>query len=356
MGDPAGIGPEVLLALLKRPPSSVSISVVGDLAWLKLLSRRLRIQPPWSAYHWVDVPNVPLGLKQGKVQAAAGRAARDYLQEAVRRIKLGQADALVTAPVSKEAIVRAGISWIGHTEFLAESFRCQTVMMFITKEFRVSLVTTHVALRELPKIITTSRVKKVLAMTQEALARNFGIRHPRIALAALNPHGGEGGLFGQEEKRILLPAVRAFKGTIAGPLPADSLMEQAHRGLYDAVVALYHDQALIPVKLIGWAEAVNVTLGLPFIRTSPVHGTAFDLAGTGRADSRSMRAAIELAIQLARDRTSGAGFSGRLPAPARPAALTSSPRSFLAFGSEHRAREGFQLPSNPVPLVRPRAS
>jgi len=302
MGDPAGIGPEILLASLKRPPSSVSVSIIGDLAWLKSLSRRLRVSLPWAAYRWIDLPNVPAGLARGKVQAAAGRAARDYLREAVRRIKLGEADALVTAPVSKEAIVRAGIPWIGHTEFLAESFRCRTVMMFITNRFRVSLVTTHLSLRRLPNTITVDRVKRVIKTTREAMIRDFGIRRPRIALAALNPHGGENGLFGQEEKRILLPAVRAFKGTIAGPLPVDSLMEQAHRGFYDAVVALYHDQALIPVKLIGWADAVNVTLGLPFVRTSPVHGTAFDLAGTGRADPHSMRAAIELAIRLSRRR------------------------------------------------------
>ena len=304
MGDPAGIGPEVLLASLKRPPSSVFISVVGDLAWLKSLSRRLRISLPWAAYHWIDLPNVPASLARGTMQAAAGRAARDYLQEAVRRIKRGEADVLVTAPVSKEAIVRAGIPWIGHTEFLAESFHCETVMMFMTKRFRVSLVTTHLSMRRLPNALTVGEVKRVIKTTREVMIRDFGIRRPRIALAALNPHGGEGGLFGQEEKKILLPAVRAFKGTVAGPLPVDSLMEQAHRGLYDAVVALYHDQALIPVKLIGWAEAVNVTLGLPFIRTSPVHGAAFDLAGTGRADCRSMRAAISLAIQLSRHRKS----------------------------------------------------
>ena len=136
--------------------------------------------------------------------------------------------------------------------------------------------------------------------------KEFGIRNPKIGLAALNPHGGEGGLFGSEEKSILLPAVRVLKGKVSGPWPADSLMQAAAAGEYDAVVALYHDQALIPVKMIGWREAVNVTLGLPFIRTSPVHGTAFDLAGTGRADPLSLREAIELAIHLAR-RRAGSG-------------------------------------------------
>ncbi len=302
MGDPAGVGPEVLLASLAKFQPSARICVVGDFTWLQTLSRRLGLKVPWARYEWVDVANVPRTLRRGRLQPAAGRAAYAYLQEAVRLLKSGRADALVTAPVSKEAIVRSGIPWVGHTEYLGHAFRCRTVMMFVTGRFRVSLVTTHLSVRRLPMTLTRARVRAVLQMTWDTLVRDFGVRRPKIGLAALNPHAGEGGLFGSEEKKILLPAVRSFRREIVGPLPVDSLMEQAARGAYDAVVAITHDQALIPVKLIGWAQAVNVTLGLPFVRTSPVHGTAFDLAGKGRADYRSMQNAIELAIQLSRRR------------------------------------------------------
>jgi 4-hydroxythreonine-4-phosphate dehydrogenase len=216
-------------------------------------------------------------------------------------LKRGEAEALVTGPVSKEAIAGAGIRWRGHTEYLAEQFHRHTTMMFVTGRFRASLVTTHWAIREVPGRLRRSEVERVLKATRDALIRDFRVRRPRLGLAALNPHGGEGGMFGAEEKRVLRPAARAVRG-VTGPLPSDSLMQAAARGEYDAVVALYHDQALIPVKLLGWERAVNVTLGLPFVRTSPVHGTAFDLAGRGKADPSSMRAALELAIQLAHRR------------------------------------------------------
>jgi 4-hydroxythreonine-4-phosphate dehydrogenase len=326
MGDPSGIGPEVLLKSLSRLLSlrlpkfrfvsqietnrggendlPLSLSVIGDRPYLEALARRLRLKVRWDRFSWIEGDPVPVGLRPGKVQASAGKAAYRYLLEAVRRIKKGEADALVTAPVSKEAITQAGIRWIGHTEFLGDSFGCRPVMMFVTNRFRVSLVTTHLSVRELPKRITRSGVLQTLRLTWESLMRDFGTGRPRIGLAALNPHAGEGGLFGREEKQILLPVVRQLNrssdsaGVVEGPLSADSLIQAASQGRYDAIVALYHDQALIPVKLIGWQEAVNVTLGLPFVRTSPVHGTAFDLAGKGKADPRSMTAALRLAIQL----------------------------------------------------------
>ena len=314
MGDPSGVGPEVLLKSLgviaTRQRSLAGkqsrFTVIGDFGWLKHLSRRLKIPVSWNKFQWLDLPNVPPGLKPGRVQPAAGRAAHAYIEEAVRLLKAGQAGSLVTAPVSKEAIVKAGIPWVGHTEFLAKAFHRPVVMMFVTGSFRVSLVTTHVSLKKLPSQLTQGKVARTIRLTREALTRDFGIARPRIGLAALNPHAGEGGLFGDEEKKILLPAIRSLKKpsahpelvegcSVAGPLPVDSLMQAASRGAYDAVVALYHDQALIPVKLLGWERAVNVTLGLPFVRTSPVHGTAFDLAGKGRADPRSMLAALRLA-------------------------------------------------------------
>ena len=217
-------------------------------------------------------------------------------------LRTGEVDGLVTAPVSKEAIVRAGIRWIGHTEFLGESFRVRTVMMFISGSFRVSLVTTHVPVRRLSGLLTKENVRSAIRMTREALLGDFSVRTPKIGLCALNPHGGEGGIFGDEEARVLHPASRSFGGSVKGPLPADSLLKDAVAGKYDAVVAIYHDQALIPLKLKGWNRAVNVTLGLPFVRTSPVHGTAFDIAGKGKADAGSMLSALDLAERLSRGR------------------------------------------------------
>ncbi len=337
MGDPSGVGPEVLLKSLaviqrrrslsssrdhylppslrghRRWPKQSHLTVIGDLDWLKHLARKLRLHPPWKRFCWIDLANAPSRLKLGRVQPAAGRAAYAYIEEGIRLIRAGQADALVTGPVSKEAMVRAGIPWVGHTEFLAQVFHRPTVMMFVTGSFRVSLVTTHVSLKKLPSQLTRGKVARTIRLTREALTKNFGIAQPRIGLAALNPHAGEGGLFGEEEKRVLLPAVRSLKKSpahpelvegciVVGPLPVDSLMQAAAGGAYDAVIALYHDQALIPVKLLGWEQAVNVTLGLPFVRTSPVHGTAFDLVGSGKANPGSMLAALRLALKLSNRR------------------------------------------------------
>lgn len=305
MGDPAGIGPEVLLRALVCLPADSRISVVGDPEWLRGLARRLALSIPWSRIRWLDAVRVPATLSRGGVSAEAGRVAYLTLEVAVRCLQSDQGQALVTAPVSKEAIVRAGIPWVGHTEYLARRCRVPTTMMFVSGSFRVSLVTRHVGIRRLPERLKRQEVLRVLQATHQALSDDFGIRTPRLALAALNPHAGEGGLFGGEEKEILIPAVRACRFKVEGPLAADSLMEKASRGAYDAVVALYHDQALIPLKLIGWRHAVNVTLGLPFVRTSPVHGTAFDIAGKGRADPAPMRAAIRLAVELVRRRVRG---------------------------------------------------
>ncbi len=307
MGDPAGIGPEVVLKTLASPLPKVRITVIGDRTWLKRLNQRARLPVPWKRIHWVDLANLSERIRPGRVQAQAGRAAFEYLEVACQMIKRKTADALVTAPVCKESIVKAGIPWIGHTEYLAKRFGCATTMMFVTGKLRISLVTTHCALKDLPSKLTREKIIQTVKATRQALVRDFKIRRPRIGLAALNPHAGEGGLFGQEEKKVLAPAVRALractKGSdpyVHGPLPVDSLMQAAACGQYDAVVAPYHDQALIPVKLLGWDQSVNVTLGLPFVRTSPVHGTAFDLAGKGQANPASMRSALRLAAQLTR--------------------------------------------------------
>ncbi|MCM8811992.1 MAG: 4-hydroxythreonine-4-phosphate dehydrogenase PdxA [Candidatus Omnitrophica bacterium] len=303
MGDPAGIGPEVLLKSLPRIPARFPVTVIGDIGWLRKTAGRLRFSVPWSRFEWLDLQNVPGRFSPGRVQPAAGRAAVGYLRMAIDLLKRGRAAGIVTGPVSKEAIVMAGIPWIGHTEFLARSFRRKTVMMFVTGRFRVSLATTHVSMRRLPGRLNRDLLRATVRLTLQALRRDFGIRRPTVGLAALNPHAGEGGLFGREESRLLKPVVRSFRTAVGGPTPADSLMRQAADGRYDAVVALYHDQALIPVKLLGWEQAVNVTLGLPFVRTSPVHGTGFEIAGRGKADPSSMIAAIRLAQHLIRQRS-----------------------------------------------------
>lgn len=302
MGDPTGVGPEVLLKVLSSISTPSSISVVGDLGWLKVLSRRLKLSIPWKRFHWIDRANLPPSLRLGMIQPEAGRAAYEYLSQAAELLKRKEADCLVTCPVSKEAIVRAGIPWVGHTEYLGKRFSSRPVMMFVTGKFRVSLATTHVSLKDLPSVITRERLIRTIELTREALLSDFGVFKPRIGLAALNPHAGEGGLFGQEESKLLRPVVDSLGDSVDGPLPADSLIREAALGRYDAVIALYHDQALIPVKLMGWEEAVNVTLGLPFIRTSPVHGTAFEIAGKGKADPRSLKTAIQLGLQLTRHR------------------------------------------------------
>jgi 4-hydroxythreonine-4-phosphate dehydrogenase len=291
VGDPAGIGPEVTLKALSVFRGRIPVSVIGDLALLRRTARKLKIPIRWNRFEWVD-----LGPQKN-----AGKAAYSYLQEAVRRIRAGQADALVTAPVSKEAIVRAGIPFIGHTEYLADQFHCKTTMAFVTGKFRVSLLTTHHAIKNISSRLSRAETVRVLNDTYQFIRRDLGVRKPRLALAGLNPHAGEQGMFGDEEQKILSPAVRAFKKA-KGPFPVDILMKQAAAGQYDAVVAVYHDQALISVKLLGWEKAVNVTLGLPFVRTSPVHGTAFDIAGKGKANAGSMRSAIALAVQLAENR------------------------------------------------------
>lgn len=338
MGDPAGIGPWV--ALQAAAPESIRLVLVGDAVWLRRLARRHRLPWPWTVVGrpvtgpraprrqvW-DVVRVPAGVRPGRVQAAAGRAAWTALECAITLAQVGQADALVTAPVSKEAISRVHPGWTGHTEHVARACGVRhPLMLFAAGPLRIGLVTTHQSLAQVVRLLTPARVARVVRQTVAALRDDFGLPQPRVGVAALNPHAGEGGLLGTEESRWLAPLIRRLArqapAVLSGPHPADTLFRQHARGAYDAVVALYHDQALIPIKLVAWEHAVNVTLGLPFVRTSPAHGTAFDLAralaGEGRSrdassiplaappgqrtpDHRSMQAALDLAVRLARHR------------------------------------------------------
>ena len=236
-------------------------------------------------------------------EVEAGRAAAQGIEAAARLALSGEVDAIVTGPVNKAALHAAGYRFPGITEFLAHiAGDIPVAMMLTTGRLRVVLVTTHLSLREAIASVTTERVVQAGRIALDALQRWWGVATPRLALCALNPHAGEGGLFGDEDERILEPAAAALEA--AGPLPADTVFVRALRGEFDAVLAPYHDVGMTAVKVSGFGTGVNVTLGLPFIRTSPDHGTAFDIAGKGIADAGSMRASLELAVQLAAARQS----------------------------------------------------
>lgn len=270
VGDPRGIGPEVVRKAL-RQPLDADVRIVGG---------------------WED--GAPNDLEAGRV-AARG------IEEAVRLALAGEVDAIVTGPVHKFALHAAGYRYPGVTEFLAHlAGDLPVAMMLATGRLRVVLVTTHLSLRDAIATVTTERVVQAGRIAIDALQQWWGISAPRLALCALNPHAGEGGLFGDEDERVLRPAAVALGAT--GPLPADTVFVKALRGEFDAVLAPYHDVGMTAVKVSGFGTGVNVTLGLPFVRTSPDHGTAFDIAGKGIADAGSMRAALELAVQLARAR------------------------------------------------------
>ena len=228
----------------------------------------------------------------------AGRIAGHAVETAVKLAMSGEVDAIVTAPAHKHALHLAGFPYPGHTEWLAKlAGDVDVAMMLAAPQLRVVLVTTHVPFRDVPALLTTDRVIRTGRITARGLSEWFGIAAPRLAVCAVNPHAGEGGLFGDEEERVLRPAAAALGA--AGPLPADTVFVRALRGEFDAVLAPYHDVGMTAIKVAAFGRAVNVTLGLPFPRTSPDHGTALDIAGTGAADPASMRAAIELAVELA---------------------------------------------------------
>jgi 4-hydroxythreonine-4-phosphate dehydrogenase len=282
-GDPAGIGPEI-----------------ADKA-----ARDSRVLDTCVPIVYAEPAEGPFPM--GEVSAAAGRAAYDTIVRAVEDARAGRVDAISTAPVNKLAFSRAGLPWKGHTDLLAHLCGVSRVaMMFHAPELNVVLATVHVPLREVPPLLTQSAIEDLLALTAESLPR-FGFQTPRIAVAGLNPHAGEDGLLGEEEQRVLAPAIAAARQRglqVSGPWPADTVFGRAARGEFDAVLACYHDQGLIPVKLLAFGRAVNVTLGLPIVRTSVDHGTAFDIAGRGIADAGSMVEAVLLAARLARARTS----------------------------------------------------
>jgi 4-hydroxythreonine-4-phosphate dehydrogenase len=276
--------------------------VYGPLACLAERSRRLGLPDVAAlAAGAVDVPGSPVPL--GEVSPEGGRLGAAAVLAAAQDARAGRVRGLVTAPLNKESLRAAGHPWPGHTEMLAEAAGVRDVaMMFVGGPLRVALLTIHRSLRSVPDAITRVETERVVRLVHRELPR-LGADRRRIALCGLNPHAGEHGLFGREEEDVLRPAVAALASegiALSGPLPADTAFVRAARGEFDAVVAAYHDQGLVPVKLAAFGRAVNVTLGLPFVRTSVDHGTAFDIAASGRADHGSLLAAMALGAELAR--------------------------------------------------------
>lgn len=303
IGDPAGIGPEVVLRALASPERpEVPLIVYGPMASLMDRANRFGLRHPQDlGARVVDIP-ADEAISLGRSSAAGGRAAAEAVLRAARDAREGRIDALVTAPLSKESLHAAGYPWPGHTEMLADAAGTPDVaMMFVGGGLRVALLTIHRSLRSVPDAVTGDEVRRVVGLVHRELPR-LKARGRRIALCALNPHAGEGGLFGREEKEVLEPAVAALRGDgidVSGPFSADSLFVRAARGEFDAVVAGYHDQGLIPVKLVAFGRAVNVTIGLPFVRTSVDHGTGFDIVGRGVAEEGSLVEAMKVAVELA---------------------------------------------------------
>jgi len=323
MGDPAGIGPEVVLkAVAETEVQRVCVPViVGDAQLLAHTARTLDLQCGYDIvrrgerlpeshsgpliYH---LDNISGHVEPGIESGTAGRAAAEYIEAAVELCAAGSVDAISTAPINKRALFLGGYSFPGHTEFLTHLTRAeQSAMAFVASNLRIVLISTHVPLADAIRLVERDRIISVVKLTDRELKR-WGIARPRLAVAALNPHGGEGGLFGVEESAEIVPAVEACRDgegiDVSGPFSADTVFLRAARGEFDAVVSCYHDQAMIPIKCLSFGEAVNVTLGLPFIRTSVDHGTAFDIAGRGVAEHSSMVAAITLAARLARNEES----------------------------------------------------
>lgn len=319
-GDPTGIGPEIMVkALLEGAFDSLSrpLWVAGDPAVLRRaaavfgvpcevvpVGERLRLVCAGRALEVVPLSELAADkLVYGRPDIPCGLAMLRYIEWACDACRSGEAAAMVTAPISKAAIHAAGCDFPGHTELLAE--RCgadKVVMMLAGERLKVCLVTTHLALAEVPRVLSEGEILETIRITDAAFRRFFGLKRPRIAVLALNPHAGEQGLFGDEETRLIAPAIaRAQAEGIAasGPHSADTLFHFAVRGGYDAVICMYHDQGLIPLKLLHFEDGVNITLGLPIVRTSVDHGTAYDLAGTGQASAESLVAAVKMAEQMA---------------------------------------------------------
>ncbi|MGQ8775521.1 D-threonate 4-phosphate dehydrogenase [Serratia sp. NA_112.1] len=318
MGDPAGIGPEIIIkALSEGELAGTPAVVVGCLQTLQRIQAlgivpKVELRPILQVSQARFAPGIinvidepledPAALTPGKVQAQAGDLAYRCVKRATELAMAGEVMAIATAPLNKEALHLAGHLYPGHTELLATLTNSRDyAMVLYTDKLKVIHVSTHIALRKFLDTLSAERIETVVAMA-DAFLKRVGFKQPRIAVAGVNPHAGENGLFGDEEINIVSPAIAAMKQRgidVTGPCPPDTVFLQAYEGHYDMVVAMYHDQGHIPLKLLGFYDGVNITAGLPFIRTSADHGTAFDIAWTGKAKSESMAISIQLATQLA---------------------------------------------------------
>ena len=322
MGDPAGIGPEVIAKALSGAHlhNVCRLIVIGSFPVMDRTIKALKIKlnvcrvhdhemtaPRRGTLAVLDPLDTPLRtFKLGIAAAETGAASVAFIKKAVELAQLGCIQGMVTAPINKEAINMAGCQYPGHTELLADLTHAkQSGMMIVGGPLRIMFATTHVAIKDLSLLLTQAKIEKAIRLAQLALTTLFSIKRPRIGVAALNPHAGEHGLFGDEEARVILPAARATQqeGILASdPLPADTLFGKAAKGSFDGVVALYHDQGLIPLKLVAFGTCVNLTVGLPIIRTSVDHGTAFDIVGKGVADPGSLIEAVKLAAKITQNR------------------------------------------------------
>jgi 4-hydroxythreonine-4-phosphate dehydrogenase len=322
MGDPTGIGPEILVKALsmEEPFRACRPVVFGD---REALSRAIQIQNLSTTLEAIDqIPRdgylpqkiffFPLSqlevasLRFGQPDRGCGEAMVKYIEEAVKRARNRELDAITTCPINKKAMNEAGYSFPGHTELLAHLVGAPSVaMMFLGSKWRIVLVTIHLPLKDVSRWISKDRILSTLRLTDEGMKEYFGIPHPKIAVLGLNPHCGEGGLLGEEEKKEILPAIAEAKllgMDVEGPFPADSFFNISGRYAFDAVISMYHDQGLIPIKMLDFKEAVNFTLGLPFVRTSVDHGTAYDIAGKGLADPSNLVKAIQTAANLSKSK------------------------------------------------------
>ena len=326
MGCPAGIGPEIIAKFFhdsfvdRRNQPARTVVVIGNIAVLRKTARELGFSrltfQPWHPGGEVrpDVVEVfdddqPLaGLVPGRPDLVTARAMTGYIEQAVRLIEQGSVSGMVTCPISKISLQRAGSPFPGHTEMLASlTGSAHYRMMMAGQRLKVVLATIHEPLARVANLLDVDDIRDCIAMTVDSLRHDFGYDHPRVAVAGLNPHCGENGMFGTEEQDCITPAISGYEGPgeISGPWPPDTVFYQAAAGRYDAVVAMYHDQGLIPFKLLHFKDGVNVTLGLPIVRTSVDHGTAYDIAGQGLADSASLAAAVHMAADICSHREGG---------------------------------------------------
>jgi len=321
MGCPAGIGPEIILRYFEQQVENPCCNavVLGDLSVLEKCRNDLNfktslvIWQPNSPLPETGIPVVQLSslaadaIEWGHPTISTAEAMATYIQKGVEFIQQGWLHGIATCPISKEALHSAGFDFPGHTEMLAHLTGCEDfTMMLAGKKLRVSLVTIHCPISEVPAAMSTQHILKVIRTTCTALRVDFGIKNPRIAVAGLNPHAGENQLFGSEELRAITPAVilgRKEGIDLSGPFPPDTVFVKAAQGNFDAVICMYHDQGLIPFKLLHFDDGVNVTLGLPIVRTSVDHGTAYDIAGKGIANCDSLTAAVKLAAEISSNRT-----------------------------------------------------